>query len=353
MLGRERQELILERLRLYGRVRAAEVARELDVSEITIRRDLNELHSAGLLSRVHGGAVRKGEEEPGKSGPTLVGLIVPSTAYYFSEVIRGAESVAESLNVRLVLAVSTRETSGRDPVQQMLALGAAGLLVAPPVGDAEPEHLSDWVRDVPVPMVLMERSFGFPDLAGEVDFVRTDHAHGALIALKHLHSLGHQAIAAGLVPTPTSYWLEKGIARASEVLGIEGGLHLSVLPAETPDDTYSALRAFFDEQVAKGTRAFFIHNDLQASRVVEIALERGMRVPEDVAVVAYDDVVAAMAAVPLTAVSPPKRWIGSMALEQLVRRLHQPTDRPEPISHVSLLPMLKVRDSCGARIAMR
>src|ERR1700751_2962961 len=57
MLTAERRALILERLNTHGRVLAADLTAELDVSSDTIRRDLRELDEAGLLRRVHGGAL--------------------------------------------------------------------------------------------------------------------------------------------------------------------------------------------------------------------------------------------------------------------------------------------------------
>jgi len=57
MLTDERRSLILERLRSHGRVLAADLSAELDVSPDTVRRDLRELDEAGLLRRVHGGAL--------------------------------------------------------------------------------------------------------------------------------------------------------------------------------------------------------------------------------------------------------------------------------------------------------
>src|SRR5487761_2601511 len=56
MLARQRQALILERVRQIGAVRVADLVRELEVSDMTVRRDLEILHSAGLLEKVHGGA---------------------------------------------------------------------------------------------------------------------------------------------------------------------------------------------------------------------------------------------------------------------------------------------------------
>ena len=56
MLARQRQALILDRVREEGAVRVADLARELGVSDMTVRRDLEVLHERGLLEKVHGGA---------------------------------------------------------------------------------------------------------------------------------------------------------------------------------------------------------------------------------------------------------------------------------------------------------
>jgi DNA-binding LacI/PurR family transcriptional regulator len=73
-------------------------------------------------------------------------------------------------------------------------------------------------------------------------------------------------------------------------------------------------------------------------------MERGLRVPEDLAVVAYNDVTAALAVVPLTAVCPPRHALGETACDLLLRKLQSPA---MPVQHLSLLPTLNIRTSCG------
>src|SRR4051812_26782725 len=96
MLARQRQTLILERVREDGGARVAELARDLGVSDMTVRRDLEILHNRGLIEKVHGGAttrpgsalfepgfaVKSGLQEPEKEliADAAVGLVVPGTA---------------------------------------------------------------------------------------------------------------------------------------------------------------------------------------------------------------------------------------------------------------------------------
>lgn len=347
MLANERHKYILEQLRLHGRIRATEVAQELSVSEITLRRDLNELHDAGALSRVHGGALRLGRSEAGQQKQTLVGILSPGSTYYFPEVVSGMEMVAERLNVRLVLGVSGSVEGEAAQVKRMLDLGVEGMLVTTVIGDGRATELGSWLGEIPVPVVLVERAFSFPHVSKEFDHVRSDHMHGAVLAIRHLHGHGHRTIALALSETPTSYWLAKGAAEAMEILGLESARPTFRFPRSSQGVDGNAVEEFLDDVQERGITGIFVHNDTHASALVDAALARGMRIPEDISVIAYDDVVANLAAVPLTAVGPPKRSLGAFALEQLVRRLGYPADRQGAVSHLSLVPTLNVRSSTG------
>jgi DNA-binding LacI/PurR family transcriptional regulator len=75
---------------------------------------------------------------------------------------------------------------------------------------------------------------------------------------------------------------------------------------------------------------------------IDLALDRGLSVPGDLSVIAYDDEVAPLFTPPLTAVRPPREAIGAAAVDLLVRRIEDP-DRP--VHRVSVSPALNVRAS--------
>jgi DNA-binding LacI/PurR family transcriptional regulator len=352
MLAPERHELILRSLRRHGRLRVAELVTELGVSAITVRRDLAELDQAGLLRRVHGGAVATNPIGAGQSAQLTLGIVVPNSTFYYTDVIRGAEAVAERYGARLVLGVSGYDVAVEaERLEKVLGVGVAGLLLSTALGDGRAGELGRWLDDIDVPVVLMERAFGFPQVQKEYDHVRTDHAYGAMLALRHLVSLGHRKIGINLNPTVTAYWLLKGIEEAASTLGVELFVSSVELPARGEDATGVAqLDAFLAECESFGAHAVLMHSDEPAARMVERAMERGLRIPEDLAVIAYNDETAAMAVVPLTAVCPPKLMLGRTACELLFRKLQE---APSATQHVSLLPELRVRESCGAALADR
>jgi DNA-binding LacI/PurR family transcriptional regulator len=91
------------------------------------------------------------------------------------------------------------------------------------------------------------------------------------------------------------------------------------------------------------TTAVLIHSDPQAVLLQQHARDHGWSVPDDLAVLAYDDEVAESAEPPITALRPPKPQVGRLAVETMVGRL---TDGPRrPVQRVYLLPELRVRDS--------
>lgn len=352
-LPRARQEFLLREVELRGSARSAEVAERLGVSEVTIRRDIIELDRAGKLARVHGGAVARRSARGPEAARAIVGVMVPSTTHHFPPLIRGMEALAPELRVRLVLGVSHYHPEvERTQVERLVALGAAGLAIAPTTHRRHVADVVAWATSIPIPVVLVERSLD--DVAGgrELDVVRTDHVHGATLGVEHLARLGHERIGLAVYDrTPTAPSVRDGFARAVGSLGLSPGPD-AALPKgeEDPAALTDVLARFLGECRESGTRAVLAHTDYHAARLVETALDRGWRIPEDLAVVAYDDENAELAAVPLTAVTPPRLEVGREALQLLVDRVNAPDPASRPTRHLDLLPWLTVRASCGARV---
>ena len=91
------------------------------------------------------------------------------------------------------------------------------------------------------------------------------------------------------------------------------------------------------------TTALLIHSDTQAVAFVQHCVDRGLDVPRDMAVVGYDDEVAYLAEPAISAVRPPKQYVGRVAVRLITRRLSEGAKRP--VHRVQLNPDLIVRDS--------
>ncbi|TDC77836.1 DeoR family transcriptional regulator [Streptomyces hainanensis] len=344
MLVPQRQELLLRELRATGAVRVAALAARFGVSAGTIRRDLSELAESGRLTRVRGGAIPAGagaaaaRPAPAAAGPTL-GLLVPSATYYYPSVLAGVREVAARHGARVVIALADQ---GRPHdvarLDELRASGADGLLVATPGDHHLPSGTLTALRATGRPFVLLERRPRDP--YAPCEFVVSDHHQGAYRAVHHLHKLGHDRVALYLAGSPTAPLVREGHRAAVDRLGLSPAAPVLDVGRQA-DRGYDA---FVDRCLDTGTRAALVHSDRDAVELLQRLRARGLRVPEDLALIAYDDEIAAMAEVPLTAVAPPKRQLGEQAAQLLLDRLGS---GPLPHRQVTIQPRLRVRGSCG------
>lgn len=374
-----RRQRIMAVVESRGAVKVSVLAAELDVSVVTVRRDVEELTRAGRLRRGHGVArplrepagtaavpAARGGEPAGEGG--AVALVVPERHSYLYETLHGARSVLEEAGIRIALHIAPQSAGAERPlVERALADGARGLLIAPRWRNARSEELDyGWLADVEVPTVLMERRPRPGSALHALDSVCSDHWYGTHLAVEHLVALGHRRIVlAARDDSPTARTVRAAFA------GIAAGrpevedwtVVLSspdAVPGPGPDESGPGpgapsvssahapdldLAALLRE---RGATAAVLHGDVDALMLVQRLAESGVQVPRDCSVVAYDDVVAALGSTPLTAVAPPKAEIGRAAAELLLHRLSGAAGAAGPVRRTQLLPELKVRGSARA-----
>ncbi|WP_049570587.1 substrate-binding domain-containing protein [Streptomyces sp. SBT349] len=359
MLVEQRQELLLRELRATGAVLVGELAARFGVSAGTIRRDLSELAALGRLTKVRGGAITavpaeephaepRPEPEFGEGegeGPTL-GLLVPSATYYYPNVVGGVRAVPARRGARIVIGL-TDYAPPRDlqQIDELCSSGASGLLIASASGHYLPDATLERLRSTGVPFVLMERHPADP--YEPCEFVVSDHRQGAYRAVDHLRRLGHDRVALYLTGSPTAPLVGEGHAHAVERLGLDPSVPV-MDGGRPPLGSRQAARqydSFIDACLDSGARAALVHSDHDAIELLQRLRARGLRTPEDMALIAYDDEIAALAEVRLTAVAPPKRQLGEQAAHLLLDRLTART--PLAARQVVIQPTLKIRDSCG------
>ncbi|GAA2374318.1 substrate-binding domain-containing protein [Streptomyces sp. XM4011] len=363
MLVEQRQELLLQELRATGAVRVAELAERFGVSAGTIRRDIAELADLGRLTKVRGGAVpaQRAVAPPAPGGgpepeapadphrPTI-GLLVPSATYYYPRVVAGVREVAARYGARVVIGLSDyAQPRDERQIEELCASGADGLLIASTGGHTVPPAVLARLRATGRPFVLLERRPQEPD--DPCEFVVSDHATGAGRAVRHLRDLGHRAVALFTAGSPTAPLVREGYERAVRQLELDPGAPVAGAdePASGTPAAVARYDAFIEECRAHGTRAALVHSDQDAIELLQRLRAKGLRTPDDLALIAYDDEIASLAEVPLTAVAPPKRQLGEAAAQLLLDRL--PARAELAPRQVVLQPQLTVRESCGAASA--
>lgn len=356
MIADDRQARILHELALKGTFTSAEFARRTGVSIMTVRRDLATLEQRGLLERVHGGAITptdfQGSVSRTPSGQRIaVGMVVPVSGYYFTSIIRGARAAAAELGVRLVLGTSNYSTSTEQvQLARMIAAGVDALIVTPSEPyDSNPSTYR-MLSEFDVPAVLLERSIGGIGTTLPLSSVHSDHAHGAELAVRHLAELGHKGIALVWRESATAAPVLAGFRRAADALVGPGSHFESEIPRVEAgqEATQAALDALLRRCRDSGTTAVVVLPDDAAVTLLELAQDAGIHVPADLSVVAYDDEIAALAVIPLTALAPPKADLGYLALRTCNDRLSERRAlSAPPLARVELFPSLVIRESTG------
>ena len=350
MLAARRHALILRLARERGSVQVAELVGILGVSDVTVRRDLDQLAKAGQLEKVHGGAVLPASAEPAaparhqdpaeEADLPVVGALIPKSSYYFNRVVDGMRRVLREPEGRLLVAVSDYQ-SGQDLSLAMglVDSGAQAVLLAP-------TDEVEWAGALGVPTVLVERrSYG--PAAATMSCVRTDHETGAGLAVRHLHELGHRRIAMfARGETPTSRSVLNGFEQAAAALSLPempriiGSTDLEGWPKWGPEQ----IDALAERLRAAEATALLVHSDEDALALLQNGFATRFAVPREMSIVAYDDEFSALTRPALTAVSPPKESVGELAVRTLLDLVRDPG---APARHVDVSPRLIVRESTG------
>ncbi|HLT67592.1 MAG TPA: LacI family DNA-binding transcriptional regulator, partial [Microbacterium sp.] len=177
-----------------------------------------------------------------------------------------------------------------------------------------------------------------------IDAVRSDHSFGAELAVDHLAERGHTSVALLCRETATAPWIVRGHGRAVARRGMRPAPTVTTpSPLWGEGARADVLRDFLDACLEAGATAALVLPDELAIGLLGAVEERGLRVPEDFAIVAYDDEVASLAGVPLTAIDPPRLAVGRRALETALMRLEQRDS--SPAHRIKLSPTLQVRES--------
>jgi LacI family transcriptional regulator len=327
-----------------------EVAATAAVSVGTVSNVLNspDKVAPATVARVHAaidelGFVRNDAARQLKAGRSRsVGLVVLDVGNpFFTDVARAAEHRAADHDLTLLLSTSDedarRERAYIDAFDEQRVFG----LLVSPIGDDLSRLAVLRARGTPV--VLVDRDGrGTP-----FDSVAVDDAAGGRLAVAHLLATGRRRIAFAGGPVGLRQ-VDDRLRGARDAIADVSGAHLEVI--ETPALTVLAGRAAGEQLRERAPKnrpdAVFCANDLLAIGVLQALTLSGdtVRVPDDIALIGYDDIdFAASAVVALSSVRQPTAAIGATAVDLLVAAADDPDGHvPE---HVVFQPELVVRAS--------
>ncbi|GAA1755156.1 LacI family DNA-binding transcriptional regulator [Nonomuraea sp. AD125B] len=273
-----------------------------------------------------------------------VGLVVLDVANpFFVDVAQGAESVAEDHDTMVVLCNSAgdpgRERRHLDQLEQQRVMG---ILITP----VEAEN--PWLEELAArgtPVVLVDSP-----ATGLQCSVAVDDRLGGQIAGAHLVERGHRRVLFAGGPMSVKQVADRHAGAEAAIAATGGAVELLTWTA--PALTVAGGRAI-GEQVAalppdERPTAAFCANDIMALGFLQAMAAHGLRVPEDLAIIGYDDIdFAAAAAVPLSSVRQPRELLGRTAVDLLLEEVAEPEQHRH--RQVIFQPDLVVRESSALR----
>jgi LacI family transcriptional regulator len=328
----------------------ADVAARAGVSKTTVSRVLN---GKGELDVTTEARVRRVIKELGyvpsaravslaRGRTGVIGMLVPSVSWpWMGQVLQGAADVVESGDLGLMLFTCNRgDESMRQFASQVNAKAFDGLLVI------EPEGTLPYITELHasgLPVVLIDDREARPEFAS----VATTNRAGGVAAARHLLEVGRTRPVV-ITGTPDFGCVTERLDGFAEVFA-EAGNPLPSTAVLPGDFTFESGRAAVVRAIAEGVDfdSVFAHNDLSAAGALQALREAGRAVPDDVAVIGFDDIDLASYTYPaLTTVRQPLREMGATAARLLTAHLG---GDPLPADPVVIPTELVVRGSTRPR----
>ncbi|MET8592829.1 LacI family DNA-binding transcriptional regulator [Streptomyces sp. NPDC005078] len=326
-----------------------DVAREAGVSVGTVSNVINQPERVSPETRqkvqrvISGlGYVRSEHARQLRAGHSrmMALLVLDMGNPFFVDIARGAERAARAAGLGVMVC-----NSGQNPQDEAdyLALFAEqrvrGVLVTP--ADPGGRNLREFRRHG-IPFVLVDRVAGDDDGCS----VSVDDVVGGALAIRHLTAVGHRTLAYVSGPGHLTQVQDRRTGALAAMT--EAGLPphaLQEIPAASLDVAAGRDAGARLLGLAQRPTGIFCANDLLALGVLQSLYAAGVRVPDDMAIVGYDDIeFAAAATVPLTSVRQPALTIGAKATELLLRETDEDSHGHQH-EHVILQPELVVRQS--------
>ncbi len=332
---------------------------DFGISRPSVRNAIDELIKEGLVNRVPGKGtfVADPASRSFVQSSKVISFVVPDVQTPFiGPIYKGVQRVAEENGYALAVYSSDWQIEKENRnIRLAMERGECGTIIFPNWGRHNYSEILE-LKKSGYPFVLIDRYFR--DIP--TDYVVVDNFMGAFEAVEYLIGLGHTSIAhvMGLPGTANDARLE-GYKQAllGKGLKVQEGNMLMIGSAEE-DQTEPHQACGYEEtlellQKKNRPTAIFAGSDFIALGVIQAAKSMGLSVPDDIAVVGFDDLeFASWPDIELTTVAQPKEDIGAIAAELLIEKIEAKRKMREiQIQQIVLQPRLIARRTCGGVIA--
>jgi LacI family transcriptional regulator len=274
-----------------------------------------------------------------------LGLVITTIANpFYIELSQGIETTAISQGYNIILCSTNYDLSAeRKYIDMLRSKGVDGIiLTSAHMGDPNIVGLAE----EGFPIILINRRTYHPVVKEKVDYVGVDNILGGFLAVEHLIRLGHKRIGVIGGSSESSVGFERleGGKKALTTYGMEVIGDLFLEGDFLKGSGYQGGKRFL--KMDEPPTAIFATNDYMALGTYQAIVEEGRRVPEDIALIGFNDIeFAAMKGIELTTVGQKKYEMGALSVKMLVERI-EGGGMGSP-KEMILEPELIIRKTCG------
>lgn len=336
------------------KINIKDIARIANVSHTTVSRALNDKSRIRSETKEKILAIAKElNYRPNFIARSLVmkrtktlGLVITTIANpFYIELAQGIEATATRLGYNIIFCSTHSDLSTEKQYTDMLrSKGVDGIIFSSAhVGDPNIIGLAEEA----FPIVLVNRRTYHPIVKEKVDYVGVDNILGGFLAVEHLIRLGHQRIGVIGGSSESSVGLERleGGKKALETYSVEQRDDYFLEGDFLKESGYQGGKRFL--KMAEPPTAIFATNDYMALGVYHAIVEEGLRVPEDMALIGFNDIeFTAMKGLELTTIGQKKFEMGSLAVKMLIEKI-EGSEGNLSKREILLKPELIIRKTCG------
>ena len=281
-----------------------------DINEETKKRVLQIAKELGYIRNAAAVALRT------KKTGTIGVVIADNRNPFYAEVLNGMEEAAREKNYHIILANTQRDyKKEEEAINLLLAKRVDGLLITP-VQDKDDDIKN--LIDANIPFVVVGRDFENI----EVDAIYNDEVKGGFLATEYLIKKGHKRISlidGFLYKSPAKGRLE-GYKKALNKYRISLDESLISVGDINIEDGYERTKQMLEKNL--DFTAIFAYNDMMAFGAMQAIKEKGLRIPEDIGLVGYDDIpFSSLISPALTTIRLKKQELGAESVKLLLSRI--------------------------------
>ena len=274
-----------------------------------------------------------------------LGLVITTIVNpFYMDLAHGIERTAIGLGYNIILCCTHSDSSiEKQYIDMLRSKGVDGIIFTS-------AHMDDEnivrLAEEGFPIILVNRRTYHPIVKERVDYVGVDNMRGGFLAVEHLIKLGHQRIGmiGGSLESSVGFERLEGGKKALQTYGLQENDVYFLEGNFLKESGYRGGKRFL--KMAEPPTAIFATNDYMALGTYEAILEEGFKVPEEIAIVGFNDIeFAAMKGIELTTIGQKKYEMGAHAVKTLVERIDG--KKVGPSEETILEPELIIRKTCG------